>query len=143
MREPRRLQAQPRRHPSRQLLHDLPVGPALPHRRNHLPHPLHPPLAVGESALFLANDAAGSTTSAISAVSCIKMSCTTRKSSLASASVACARFGSVSAGFSPTMYMQRTTPLSIDSTISVARSPASAGSGPPQAALNLPSVSSV
>ena len=51
---------------------------------------------------------AGRTTSASQAVSVMKMSCTTRCSSDASAWRAWFRSGSLIAGFSPMMYMPRT-----------------------------------
>ena len=53
---------------------------------------------------------AGRTTSAYFAVSVRKMSCTTRCSSLASASRACSTSGSDIAGFSPMMYMPLISP---------------------------------
>ena len=90
---------------------------------------------------FSANEAAGSTTSASSAVSCRKMSCTTRKSSRSKASRACARFGSVSSGFSPTTYMQRMPPRRMSSTMSVARMPSPAGGAAPHSAANFSSTS--
>ena len=51
---------------------------------------------------------AGSTTSASHAVSVMKMSCTTRCSSEASAWRVWLRLGSLMAGFSPMTYMPRT-----------------------------------
>ena len=62
-------------------------------------------------------------TSANSAVSVRKMSWTTRKSSAASALRTLLMLGSDRNGFSPSMYMPRTPPLSTDPMISVTVSP--------------------
>ncbi len=58
-------------------------------------------------------------TSANSAVSVRKMSCTTRNSSAASALRTLLMLGSDRNGFSPSMYMPRTPPLSTEPMISV------------------------
>ena len=70
-------------------------------------------------------------TSANSAVSVRKMSCTTRNSSLASALRTLLMFGSDRNGFSPSMYMPRTPPLSAEPMISVTVRPFASGPGPP------------
>ena len=62
-------------------------------------------------------------TSANSAVSVRKMSCTTRNSSAASALRTLLMLGSDRNGFSPSMYMPRTPPLSAEPMISVTVSP--------------------
>ena len=80
---------------------------------------------------------AGSTTSANSAVSVRKMSCTTRNSSAASALRTLLMFGSERNGFSPIMYMPRTPPLSALPTISVTVRPGWASSSRPHAASEL------
>ena len=78
-------------------------------------------------------DEAGSTTSANSAVSVRKMSCTTRNSSADSALRTLLMFGSDRNGFSPIMYMPRTPPSRIEPMISVTVSPRSGSSSVPQA----------
>ena len=65
----------------------------------------------------------GRMTSANSAVSVRKMSCTTRKSSADSALRTLLMLGSDRNGFSPSMYMPRTPPLSAEPMISVTVSP--------------------
>ena len=91
---------------------------------------------------FSANVVAGSTTSAISAVSCMKMSCTTRNSRLLNAFSAWCRSGSLSSGFSPVMYMAFSRPSSAAATMSVTTMPAFGGSRLfPHAASNLRTVS--
>ena len=72
---------------------------------------------------FSAKAEAGSTTSAWKAVSVRNRSCTTRCSSLASASRAWLRSGSDIAGFSPSMYMPRISPAWIAFMISTTVSP--------------------
>ena len=72
---------------------------------------------------FSANDELGNTTCASSAVSVMKMSCTTRKSSALSAFVVCATSGSDSTGFSPMMYRALMMPFSAAGSISVAVMP--------------------
>ena len=60
---------------------------------------------------FSMKDVAGRITSANSAVSVRKMSCTTRKSSALSALRTLLMFGSDRNGFSPIMYIPRTPPV--------------------------------
>ena len=85
---------------------------------------------------FSRNEVAGSTTSANSAVSVRKMSCTTRNSSAASALRTLLTFGSERNGFSPIMYMPRTPPLSALPTISVTVRPGLSSSSRPHASRN-------
>ena len=85
---------------------------------------------------FSSAEVAGSTTSANSAVSVRKMSCTTRNSSAASALRTLLMFGSERNGFSPIMYIPRTPPLSAEPTISVTVRPGFASSSRPHAASN-------
>src|SRR6185437_4575355 len=80
-------------------------------------------------------------TSANSAVSVRKMSCTTRNSSLDSALRTLLMFGSDRNGFSPSMYMPRTPPLSAEPMISVTVRPFSGSrSAEPQARARLADV---
>ena len=74
-------------------------------------------------------------TSANSAVSVRKMSCTARKSSALSALRTLLMFGSDRNGFSPIMYIPRTPLLSAAPTISVTVSPRTWSSSRPQALL--------
>ncbi|MCY1545783.1 hypothetical protein D9M68_817400 [compost metagenome] len=87
--------------------------------------------------VFSGNAEAGSTTSARYAVSVRKMSCTTRWSSDASASRACSASGSDIAGFSPMMYMPRTSPRSIACMTSTTVRPGWRSSGMPHSASKL------
>ena len=81
---------------------------------------------------FSACAEAGRITSACQAVSVRKMSCTTRCSSLASASRACCTSGSDIAGFSPSMYMPLISPSWMACMISTTVSPRLGGSVVPQ-----------
>ena len=92
---------------------------------------------------FSAKEVAGSTTSASSVVSWGKMSCTTRNCTFDSACCACARYGSLSNGFSPVMYIQARSPRAAAAIMSVTTRPSSLGSGAAQSRSNGPRVSSV
>jgi hypothetical protein len=92
---------------------------------------------------FSMYEEAGSTTSANSAVSVRKMSCTTRNSSALSAFRTLFTFGSERNGFSPIMYIPRTPPWRAEAMISVTVSPRSGSSSrPPQASENFSRASS-
>ena len=83
---------------------------------------------------------AGKMTSANSAVSVRKMSCTARKSSAARALRTFAVFGSLMNGFSPWMYMPRMSPCSAAWMISTTVSPGWGSSGTPHAASKRPRI---
>gem|GEM_PF-6396394 len=85
---------------------------------------------------FSAKDAAGRTTSALTAVSVMKMSMTTRNSAESSDFSTWERLGSETMGFSPMMIRPFTLPCSSAFTISTTVSPGLGESGLPQAFSN-------
>jgi len=85
---------------------------------------------------------AGRTTSANSAVSVRKMSCTTRNSRFASPLRTLFTLGSLRNGFSPIMYIPRMLPASASATISVTVRPAFGSSWASHARSNFSRVSS-